>query len=262
VRKVLVKNDVAVGVELANGETVAADWVISAADGHSTIYDWLGGTYTDGQVDKTYRTLQPFPSYLQVSLGVAQLLATQGPFVTRLLDTPLSVDPNTELSRLSFRFFHYDPTFAPHGKTAVTCFLPTRNYYYWVDLKRQDPAKYELEKRRIADAAIAVLERSVPEVRKSIEVIDISTPATVIACTGNWKGSMEGWLMTPGTGFKPLRNTLPGLQRFMMVGQWVMPGGGLPSGLLTARGAIRTVCRQDHIPFTVDEPAVQQRVAA
>lgn len=60
---------------------------------------------------------------------------------------------------------------------------------------------------------------------------------------------MQGWLLTPGMGFRPLRNTLPGLRHFMMAGQWMMPGGGLPSGLITARLAVRALCRQDGRPF-------------
>jgi phytoene dehydrogenase-like protein len=113
-----------------------------------------------------------------------------------------------------------------------------------------DRCRYNQEKRRVADAVISVLQKSSPEIRQTVEVIDVSTPATVIRHTGNSKGSMEGWLMTPGTGFKPLRNKLPPLQRFPMIGQWVMPGGGLPSGLITARSAIRTIWRDDRVPFT------------
>ena len=81
------------------------------------------------------------------------------------------------------------------------------------------------------------------------EVIDVSSPATVIRYTSNWRGSYEGWLLTPGTGYRPLRNTLPGLRNFLIAGHWVMPGGGLPSGLFTARSAVRAVCKADHLPF-------------
>ena len=251
VERILVERDTAIGVQLAGGETVAADWVISAADGHATIYDLLGGKYKDAATDKIYGTWKTFPSYLQVSLGVARDLSQQAGFVTRLLDAPLTVDPGTELRQVSFRFFHFDPTFAPPGKTAVTCFLPTFNYEYWVRLQRDEPARYQAEKQRIAESVIAILERSVTTVRPAIEVIDASTPATVMRFTGNWKGSMEGWLLTPGTGFRPLRRTLPGLRQFLMVGQWVMPGGGLPSGLMTARSAVQWVCKQDRVPFAV-----------
>jgi len=249
VQKILVERDTAVGVQLADGEPITADWVISAADGHATVYDLLGGRYTDKVTDKIYGTFETFPSYLQVSLGVARDLSHQAGLVIRILDAPLVVDPGTELSQVSFRFFHFDPTFAPPGKTAVTCFLPTRNFDFWVQLQEHDPASYQAEKDRVREAVVTILERSVTNLRQAIEVIDVSTPATVVRYTGNWKGSMEGWLPTPRTGFKPLRKTLPGLRQFMMVGQWVMPGGGLPSGLMTARSAIQAVCRQDRVPF-------------
>ncbi len=78
--------------------------------------------------------------------------------------------------------------------------------------------------------------------RKAIEVVDVSTPATVFRYTGNWQGTMEGWLVEPGAGFKSLPNTLSGLKPFLMAGQWVIPGGGLPSGPMTAKSAVKAVC--------------------
>lgn len=250
VERILVERDAAVGVQLAGGETVAADWVISAADGHATLFELLGNKYTSHAMKRIYDEWPLFPSYVQVSLGVAKNLSSQPAFATRLLDAPLDVDPATQLHQVSFRFFHFDPTFAPPGKTAVTCFLPTRNYEYWVLLRQKNPARYLEEKQRIAEAVIDLLEKRVPGIRPAIEVIDVATPATVIRYTGNWKGSMEGWLLTPGSGFRPLPNILPDLRQFLMVGQWVMPGGGLPGGLMTARPAIQAICRQDRVPFT------------
>ena len=72
VERILVENGAAIGVALAGGETIKADWVISAADGHATIYELLGGRYVDATSTRAYRTLETFPSYLQVSLGVAR----------------------------------------------------------------------------------------------------------------------------------------------------------------------------------------------
>jgi phytoene dehydrogenase-like protein len=129
--------------------------------------------------------------------------------------------------------------------------LPTRNYKYWENLRTEDPVRYYAEKRRVADAVIGVLEQRIPGVRKAVEVTDVSTPATVIRYTGNWKGSQEGWLMPPGASFRPFPNTLPGLNGFFLIGQWIMPGGGLPSGPMTARPAIKTICKHDHVPFDI-----------
>jgi phytoene dehydrogenase-like protein len=80
-------------------------------------------------------------------------------------------------------------------------------------------------------------------------VVDVSTPATVIRYTANWQGSTEGWLMTPATCLRQLPVTLPGLKRFLMAGQWVAPGGGLPGGLMSARAMVRALRRLDRQPF-------------
>ncbi|HEX4004894.1 MAG TPA: NAD(P)/FAD-dependent oxidoreductase [Acidobacteriaceae bacterium] len=249
VDRILVDDGQAFGIQLVGGDTIAADWVISAADGHATLYNLLGGRYLSNAAKKTYTTLQTFPSYLQVSLGIARDLSDQPPIATRLLRTPLHLDPGTPLGQVSFRFFNFDPTFAPAGKTAITCFLPTRNHRYWTQLRQSDPAAYHAEKHRVAEAVIAILEQKIPGIHTAIEVVDVATPATVIRYTGNWKGSMEGWFLSPGSRFRSLPNTLPGLGHFLMVGQWVMPGGGLPSGPMTARPAIQTMCKKDHVRF-------------
>jgi phytoene dehydrogenase-like protein len=184
------------------------------------------------------------------------------PMMTRILDSPIRIDPETETSHLAFRFFHFDPTFAPPGKIAVTSILPTRNFEYWANLRRNDLPRYHIEKTRVANAVIEVLDRRLPDIRDQIEVVDVSTPATVIRYTGNWKGSQEGWLLGPGESLRPLPNTLPGLKQFMLIGQWIMPGGGLPSGPITARPAIKSICKHDRVPFDVratvgkDEPVV------
>ncbi len=248
--RILTKDGAAVGVLLAGGETVDADWVISAADGHTTFYDLLGGGYTPDWAKRIYSQWETFPSYLQVSLGVGLELKDQPPLLTLLLRSSIDVDPGTTLRQLAFRFFHYDPTFAPVGKTAVTSFLPTRNFEYWTGLRCRDLNQYRAEKRRVAEAVTGVLENRLPKVRGAIEVVDVSTPASVVRYTGNWKGSMEGWLLTPRTGFRPLPSSLPGLRRFLMVGQWIMPGGGLPSGPMTARPAIKAMCKEDGLRFT------------
>jgi phytoene dehydrogenase-like protein len=249
VNKILIKDDTAVGVELVDGEKIHADWVISAADGNFTRYHLLNGRYSNRTTEELYRKLETFPSYLQVSLGVARDLSHYPGFFTRVLDTPVELDPATSLKQVSFRIFNFDPTFAPAGRTAVTCFLPTRNFEYWIHLNEHATADYQSEKKRVAEAVLSILEKRIPALRDAIDVVDVATPATVIRYTGNWKGSMEGWLLTPETGFAQLPNTVPGLDQFLMAGQWIMPGGGLPSGLMTARSAVRAMCRNDELPF-------------
>jgi phytoene dehydrogenase-like protein len=252
VQSIVVEQDAAVGVRLESGETLRADRVISAADGHSTLQRFLGGRYTEPHLDVAYANWTPFPSYLQISLGIARDLSHLPGFGICVLEAPLTVDPRTHLRQLSYRCFHFDPTFAPPGKTALTCFLPTYECDYWTQLREREPERYRAEKARIANLVVDILERTHPGLRPCIEVTDVSTPATVVRLTGNWRGSMEGWLPTPKSGLRPLPNHLPGLANFYMVGQWVTPGGGLPGGLTSARAAIRDLCAQDGVHFPDD----------
>ena len=243
VERVLVEDGRAVGVVLQNGEEMRADIVVSAADGHATIFDMLGGRFVDERVRKIYDTYKPFPSYVQVSLGVDADLGGEPGFVLLLLDRAIQVDPGTTADAIAFRVFNFDPTFAPAGKTAVVSIFLTYNHEHWCGLREKDAARYQAEKERVAAAVTAVFEDRFPKARGRGEAMDVATPATVVRYTGNWRGSMEGWLYTPATGIRMLPCVLPGLRSFYMVGQWIAPGGGLPSGLMTGRAVSKRIAR-------------------
>jgi phytoene dehydrogenase-like protein len=46
-----------------------------------------------------------------------------------------------------------------------------------------------------------------------------------------------------------MKKTLPGLTNFYMAGQWVQPGGGLPSALMSGYHVMQIICRQDNQDF-------------
>jgi hypothetical protein len=48
----------------------------------------------------------------------------------------------------------------------------------------------------------------------------------------------------------------------MMVGQWVMPGGGLPSGPMTARPTVKAICRADRVRFQVGAEMLEHKEEA
>ena len=152
------------------------------------------------------------------------------------------------------RIFNHDKTLAPEGKTVITVLLPTYNYEYWVNLKTSDAVAYMKQKKRIADEVVQVLEKRYGNLLSKIEMVDVSTPSTVIMYTNNWKGSFEGWLMTPGIGFRSMRKTLPGLSNFYMAGQWVEPGGGVPSAMMSGRNVAQIICKQDKRKFVTSTP--------
>jgi phytoene dehydrogenase-like protein len=243
VKKIIVAGERATGVALEQGGVLGADIVVSAADGHATIYEFLEGRFLSNRIRHAYSSYKPFPSYVQVSMGISADLKGEPGFLGLKLDEEIVIDPETREDFLAFRVFHFDPTFAPAGKTAVVCFIPTDNHQYWVSLRARDKEAYDREKERVGREVVAICEERFPAAKGRVEEVDVATPATVIRYTGNWKGSMEGWLLTPTTGFRQLPPVLPHLKGFYMAGQWLSPGGGLPSGLLTARAVSKRICR-------------------
>ncbi len=53
--------------------------------------------------------------------------------------------------------------------------------------------------------------------------------------TGNWQGTFLGWLITTKTLRMRMSKTLPGLKNFYMAGQWVEPGGSVPTATMSGR---------------------------
>ncbi|MEI7990541.1 MAG: NAD(P)/FAD-dependent oxidoreductase, partial [Chloroflexota bacterium] len=251
IEKILVENGRAAGVRLEDGTEECADYVISAADGHATLYDMLEGKFLTDGLRKTYESQPIFDPIVQVSLGIDMDLSEQPEVVNFELDKPVSAGGQTH-HRLAIRNFRFDPTMAPPGKSTVLCILPA-NYEYWKNLA-DDSERYEAEKKQAAIMVIDELSKRIPALAEHVEVIDVATPLTYERYTANWKGAMEGFMITTqnfaaSMSGKAIPKTLPGLQNFYMAGQWTEPGGGLPPAASSARAVVQMICKQDKQAF-------------
>ena len=106
----------------------------------------------------------------------------------------------------------------------------------------------------MATRVISQLELLYPGITEAIEVVDVATPLTTERYTGNRKGSIEGWGISPETMSKRISKTLPGLERFYMAGQWVEVGGGLPGVAPSGRKVIHIICHEDGKKFVTSVP--------
>jgi phytoene dehydrogenase-like protein len=66
--------------------------------------------------------------------------------------------------------------------------------------------------------------------------------------------SFEGWMITPKTWNLRIDKTLPGLDNLYMAGQWVEPGGGLPTATMSGRNVIQSLCKRDEKAFIATTP--------
>lgn len=254
VKKIIVENNRAVGVVLEDSSELRADIVVSCADGHTTIFGMLDGKYVNDDIKMWYREMPIFQPLVHVAFGVNRDF-TDTPAVIGGISIPLAkplVIGEKSADYLSIMIYNFDPSYAPKGKTVIKCMLES-NHKYWKELA-SDKKRYEAEKERIAHTVLEALEERYPGISSQVEMTDVATPLTFERYTGNWQGSYEGWLMTPNNWSKQIKMTLPGLANFYMAGQWVMAGGGLPSGLQTGRSLVQIICRKDGIRFSTSKP--------
>jgi phytoene dehydrogenase-like protein len=251
VEEIMVDNDRAVGVRLADGSEHRADIVVSATDGHSTIFEMLRGSYLDETIRQRYARWPLSPRIAIVSFGVGREFRHEPPASVVRLVSPVTVgDHHFEGFRM--RLFNYDPTLAPSGKTVVQVALGTE-FDWWYGLHEGDRCRYEEEKEGVAAAVLEQLETYFPGITAQVEVTDVATPYTWLHYTRNYQGSSMAWLTTPETSRTPIEKTLPGLSNFYMAGQWVGEGG-IKGALYSGRNLVKTICERDGKRFSVRTP--------
>jgi phytoene dehydrogenase-like protein len=252
------RGDRAVGVRLADGvaslKEHRSDLVISASDGHATIFDMLDGKYINDKIQGYYDKLPLYSPLIYIGLGIARSFEEVPPTVTGVdypLDEPITIG-GQERKRSSVQIYNFDPSLAPAGKTFVRVMFAS-DYEYWKKLK-QDPERYKAEKEQIADKVVAALDQRFPGLAAQVEMRDVATPMTWERYTGNWRGSFQGWLETTKTLRMRMSKTLPGLENFYMAGQWVEPGGSIPTAVMSGRNVTQIICKKDKRKFVTSTP--------
>lgn len=94
-----------------------------------------------------------------------------------------------------------------------------------------------------------MLEKKFGGIKDKVEVWDVATPHTFVRYTNNWRGSFEGFIPTVKNFNLKLKRTLPGLSNFYMIGQWVQPGGGIPTAGMHGRYMAMELCKKDEKKF-------------
>jgi len=159
--RILVENNKAAGVRLADGTEHRADIVISAADGHSTIFDWLEGKYLDDEIRGYYQNLPVFPPLVFVSLGLTDDFTKEPITLNFPLRSPITIG-GKRLKRITYMNHSFDPTLAPSGKTVLSLMIAT-DYDYWTRLG-EDKQRYYAEKKLIEEAIIDALSERYPNI--------------------------------------------------------------------------------------------------
>jgi phytoene dehydrogenase-like protein len=239
VEKIIVENNTAKGVILTDGTAIPADFVISAADGYSTIYNMLEAKYMSKEIDFAYKNWELFIPLVQVSFGINKVVKSDSPIILNF-----SKDAVIGRTKLPYGYslmnYSYDSTMAPAGKTTIVM----RYESPWKLWETLDGEEYRKEKEQIKKDATKCLEELYPGISEYIEVIDVATPKTDVKYTGVKDGAYEGFMPSRENMMKTLKMQLPKLQNFYMAGQWLFPGGGLPPSAQSGKWAVQLICKK------------------
>ncbi|MEI8204741.1 MAG: NAD(P)/FAD-dependent oxidoreductase [Bacteroidota bacterium] len=255
VSKILVENDSTKGLLLADGTHHFSDICISAADWNYTFFEALEGNYTNKTILslREQKKLKIYYSIFMVSLGLSRTFEN-APQISRFPLKENIVSPDgTEFERLEVHIYNYDPTLAPKGKTVVSVSFYTTSGDYWIHLRNSNKEAYNKIKNEFAHTIVEAFDEKFGNIKNHIEEMNVTTPATYHRYTGNYRGSVQGWLpeknlMTTNT----IKPDLRGLHNFYFCGHWSQPGGGLPIAIKSGRDVAQMICKKWKVPFTPD----------
>ena len=246
VEDILVEDDKAVGIKLEDGTIHNSDFVISAIDGRTVIYEMLDGKYTNDKINKIYSEWKTVDPFVSVSMGVNMEFKDEV-WMTFFKTTDPVIVADEEKQHIMIRFFNYSPHFAPKGKTVIQVDYET-DWEYWFVL-RQDKKEYNRVKKELAERTIEWLEIRYPGIKDKVEVTDVATPFTYWRYTLNERGSYMGFLPTADAFSSSVEKRLPSLDNFFMSGQWSMTMGGVQPVIYSGKHVIQLLCHDEGKEF-------------
>ena len=255
VTKVLERNGRATGVRLEDGTEMEADYVIAACDMKNTLTGLLDGSRVDPVHKELLESDTLTGPVTQIAVG-ADLDLSDSPAAQLevfQLPEPVSIS-GRKVEWFNVKNYAFDPSVAPPGKSLLLsmflCEWPFGEKF------KGDPAAYQAEKERTAEACIGALETRYPGIRDKVEMVDVATPLTYERYTGNWKGTHMTWQPNPEFqrrhSFIP--KTVPGLDGLYLASMWTNPPGGLPGAAEVGKWIAQILCARDRKRFVTTIP--------
>jgi prolycopene isomerase len=237
VTKVLIENGQAVGVRLADGETIRSRRVVSNATRWDTFETeqensdvqrprsaaLVDSAHTPKAETTWRRRYKPSPSFLSLHLGVDAAVIPEGFHCHHLvLEDWAEMESEQGVIFVSIPTL-LDPSLAPEGRHIVHTFTPS-DIQAWKDLS---PAAYKAKKAGDAARLVQRLEAILPGLGGAIRHQEIGTPRTHRRFLGRMGGSYGPIPALRLPGLLPMPFNRTGLQNLYCVGDSCFPGQGL-----------------------------------
>lgn len=225
VAKIRVVDNQVLGVELATGEFIAAETVISNADMRHTVNTLVGEQYFPRRYLSRLQRMQPsmsiFVVYIATNLDVGKLGAHHEAFYYDELNHELNYNKSMsgDLSWMSITIpTLVDDSLAPEGEHILV--LTTLANF-------EQHKEWKAAKAEFTQNMLDFANKKLPGLSENLLFVDAGSPATMQRYTMNHKGAAYGWDVTPKqAGANRAGNKAP-IDGLFFVGHWTTPGGGV-----------------------------------
>lgn len=251
VEEILVENSgtsqaKAIGVRLADGTTVKADYVIAAGDVYYTFKKLLKGVYHDKEFEKRFSDTKIYhlPTSAHAVFAVEEDLRNY-PTSFSFETEPYTVG-RTNFDGIGIRNYAYESEFAPAGHTVLSAYIAqTDEDYLWWEECYRDKERYKAEKERIVKLCQERIEQRFPEFVGKMKLLDVYTPMTYHRFCSTYHGAWMSFNMTPLSKTLSHKGIIKGLKNCYLAGMYTQTPGGLPVALTSGKFAVQRACKQE-----------------
>lgn len=243
VKSLIISDNRVLGINLSDGQSLSAQYVVCACDPSFTFKSLLPEKYMPEGLSQMYAQKQGY-----LARGAFQAaFAVDGDFDNFTGAHVFSCKNITVgkqvYNRLILQSYNYDPTFCPEGKSILQIsFTQTEeDYFYWKALY-ENKAAYEAKKRETALLAMESITEEYPFLKGKIRLLDVWTPMSYSKRVNSYCGAYMGFLTSKHA--KPVsgsRDIVNGLDNVFLAGQWMWGPGGLPSAMAAGKFAAERI---------------------
>ena len=248
VKRIMVENGVAKGVELDSDEMIAADVVVSNADYATTYLKLVDKAHRRINRDALVRFRKQSMSLMVIYFGYERRdddpdlrhhNIILGPRYEALLD---EIFEQKVMSPDFSQYLHIptltDPSMAPPGHHAAYTLIPVPNNASGID--------WDVEGPKLSARVMTFLEERgyIPDLAARLKHMSFITPDYFSETLGSYLGNGFGVepVLTQTAFFRP-HNKSEDVHNLYLVGQGTQPGGGTPSVMMSAKMTAREIAR-------------------
>lgn len=239
VRRILVEEGRAAGVELEDGRTFRAPLVIANASPQQVVNDLTGPEHFPAQYLAKLEGLRPslstFMTFLVLDVDVRERWGVDDYQVAFMPSYDLedayrrSAEGRVEEADMVAVVYSARGARATgRGEGAQLMLGAMSGFERWQGLSRPE---YLAAKARASESMIDRLEGLLPGVRGHITLRDASTPLTNVRYTRNWQGAIYGYEKDVATANKLRTMSRTPVEGLFLSSAWTFPGGGYSGAL-------------------------------